>query len=69
MAVPARTLSPSVEKFTAVTGPSCSASRYTWAKSRGHNLRKPSSEPVTQKVSFTAILLTAIPGPEERKEK
>ena len=38
------------------------ASRITPEKSKGHNLRKPSSDPVTQKASFTDIQLMPIPN-------
>lgn len=39
------------------------ASRKTAEKSRGHSLRKPSSEPVQQNDGHTLMLLMAIPGP------
>ena len=39
------------------------ASKKTFLKSRGHSLRNPSSEPVTQNDSLTHIALMAMPAP------
>lgn len=45
------------------------ASRYTCSKSSGHSLKYPSSDPMTQKVSFTLMQFIASPVPGTTKRK
>lgn len=45
------------------------ASRYTCSKSSGHSLKYPSSDPMTQKVSFTLMQFIARPVPGTKKNK